>query len=118
MVKKEVPVHEKLLELIKSREPDEDGFRGSINTMARRKVKRKVKLFDVLTGIESQEVLSFEDLRPGDVFHLYDYNDKEVLCSGIKTLIVDSISRKIDGRIGLDILPYTPHDGWSNDWVL
>lgn len=118
MVKKEVPVHEKLLKLIRSREPDEDGFRGSINTMARRKVKRKVRLFDVLTGIENPEVWSFEDLRPGDIFHLYDYNDKEILCNGAKNLIVDSVMRKIDGSIGLNILPYTPHDGWSNDWTL
>jgi hypothetical protein len=62
-------------------------------------------LFDLQTGIESDVVLEFDDLRPGDTFTLYEYSGEEVLCSGQKVMRVNSIKHKIDGSIILDVLP-------------
>lgn len=98
-----VPVNEELLKRI--READEDGFIGSPNTMARRRVKRKVRLFDVNTKTEGEYLTDFNDLKVGNIFCLYEYNGEEILCSGVKTLRVNAIIDTGDG-IKYDIQPF------------
>ena len=77
----------------------------NVNTMARKKLKRKVHLYDVATRTEDPRVLDFDDLRPGDNFTLYEYDGIEVLNNGFKVMRVASIQHKIDGSIVLDVLP-------------
>jgi hypothetical protein len=98
-----LPVNEELLRKISG--ADEDGFFGSPNTMARRKVKRKIRLYDVQTGEEGEYLTDFNDLKVGNIFCLYEYNGKEILCSGVKTLRVNAIIDTGDG-IKYDIQPF------------
>lgn len=78
---------------------------GNVNTMARRKLTRKVKIFNIHSRIESTKSLDFDDLKVGDNFCMYDYDGKEVLCSGQKIMRLNEIRRKTDGGVILDIIP-------------
>lgn len=98
-----VPVNEELLKRI--READEDGFIGSPNTMARRKTKRKIRLYDIYTKTEGEYLDDFNQLKVGAIFCLYEYNGEEILCSGVKTLRVNAIIDTGDG-IKYDIQPF------------
>lgn len=88
-----------------NREANEKDSYGNVNTMARKKLKRKVRMYDKETNTESETVYEFDDLKPGDNFTLYEYNGEEVLCSGQKVMRVNSIQHKIGGSIVLDVLP-------------
>lgn len=85
-----------------------DVFATSVNTMARRKLKRKVFLYDINTGTESKTALNFDDLQVGDIFCMYECNGEPVIIEGKhKIMKVDRIDVKRRDRsdIKLHVLP-------------
>lgn len=68
---------------------------GSPNTMARRKLKRKIRLYNKTTKRVYGPVLSFDDLKVGDVFCMYEYNGTPVLLNDKhKVMMVEAITVK------------------------
>ena len=66
---------------------------GSPNTMARRKLKRKIRLYNKTTKRVYGPVLNFDDLQVGDIFCMYEYDGTPVLLyEKHKVMRVDSIS--------------------------
>ena len=80
------------------------------NTMARRKMKRKIKLYNTSTKRVYGPTLDFNDLKVGDVFCMYEYNGDPILLDNkYKVMRVNKISvrgdRTIRDNLVLDILP-------------
>lgn len=83
---------------------------GSPNTMARKKLKRKVRLYNTLTKRVYGPIINFDDLNVGDIFCLYEYNGDPVLLNDkYKIMRVNKISirgnRALRNNIALNIEP-------------
>lgn len=66
---------------------------GNPNTMARRKLKRKIRLYNKTTKRVYGPILNFDDLQVGDIFCMYEYDGTPVLLNEKhKVMRVDSIS--------------------------
>lgn len=78
---------------------------GSPNTMARKKLERKIRLYNKTTKRVYGPVLRFDDLKVGDVFCMYEYNGTPVLLDGkYKVMRVDSISVRGDRSLRDNLL--------------
>ena len=102
-----LPTIDELNQGLKEKE-QKDSY-GNVNTMARKKLTRKVRLFNIHSRIESEKKLDFDDLKVGDNFCMYDYSGEPVLCSGQRIMRLNEIRRKNDGGIILDIIPIVLH---------
>lgn len=84
-----------ILEELKSR----DSY-GNSMTMARRKLKRKVRLYNLNTKRVYGKELDFSDLSIGDVFCMYDYNKIPILYDGKhKVMRVARVAVKDNTRV-------------------
>lgn len=83
---------------------------GSPNTMARRKLKRKIRLYNKSTKRVYGSMLDFDDLQVGDIFCMYEYNGAPVLLNDKhKVMRVESITvkgnRELRDNLVLNVQP-------------